>query len=123
MADFAVPCFSFLIADKAFMIPGYVSQERYMLLFPRTCRAYRGADGLTRPAPAGRLSACGKPKPADAPLYRCDKCGWEPAPSQHSCFGARLKAQHCCPFFTPRVTKPPKFCPNCGDPFDEKDIK
>lgn len=46
-------------------------------------------------------SSCGKPKPADAPLYRCDKCGWEPADP----------------------TKPPKFCPNCGDPFDEKDIK
>ena len=46
-------------------------------------------------------SACGKPKPAEAPLYRCDKCGWEPADP----------------------TKPPKFCPNCGDPFDEKDVK
>ena len=45
--------------------------------------------------------SCGKPKPAGTPLYRCDKCGWEPEDPAH----------------------PPKFCPECGDPFDDKDIK
>lgn len=44
---------------------------------------------------------CGKPKPVGALLYRCDKCGWEPEDPQH----------------------PPKFCPECGDIFDDNDIK
>ena len=44
-------------------------------------------------------SECGSPKPADAPLYRCDKCGWEPADPKN----------------------PPKFCPECGDVFDDND--
>ena len=44
---------------------------------------------------------CGKPKPANEPLYRCDKCGWEPKDPKH----------------------PPKFCPECGDPFDDGDIQ
>ena len=46
-------------------------------------------------------SECGAKKPAGAPLYRCDKCGWEPADP----------------------TNPPKFCPECGDLFDENDQK
>lgn len=46
-------------------------------------------------------SECGSPKPAGAPLYRCDKCGWEPEDPAH----------------------PPKFCPECGDIFDDNDRK
>lgn len=46
-------------------------------------------------------SQCGKPKPAGAPLYKCDKCGWEPEDPAH----------------------PPKFCQECGDPFDANDIQ
>ena len=42
---------------------------------------------------------CGTKKPQGAPLYRCDKCGWQPADPKN----------------------PPKFCPECGDLFDEND--
>ena len=42
---------------------------------------------------------CGAQKPAGAPVYKCDKCGWEPEDP----------------------TNPPKFCPECGDPFDDSD--
>lgn len=46
-------------------------------------------------------SECGTKKPSGEPLYCCDKCGWEPEDPKH----------------------PPKFCPECGDRFDEDDVK
>ncbi|MBQ3891647.1 MAG: SPFH domain-containing protein [Lachnospiraceae bacterium] len=44
-------------------------------------------------------SSCGAKRPAGAPLYKCDKCGWTPEDP----------------------TNPPKFCPQCGDPFTDDD--
>ncbi len=44
---------------------------------------------------------CGAKKPSGAPLYRCDKCGWQPEDPHN----------------------PPKFCPECGDRFDGDDMK
>ena len=70
--------------------------------------------GAAKPAPAegwtcgcgvvnkGKFCAdCGAKKPEGAPQYKCDKCGWEPE----------------------NPAQPPKFCPECGDVFDQGDLK
>lgn len=42
---------------------------------------------------------CGKQKPT-AKIYKCDKCGWQPSDPSNI----------------------PRFCPECGDPFNDNDI-
>ena len=69
------------------------------------CGTKKPEDGWTCPK-CGKVnkgkfcSECGEKKPAGAKLYRCDKCGWEPEDPNN----------------------PPKFCPECGDPFDDSDV-
>ncbi|MDD6279672.1 MAG: SPFH domain-containing protein [Oscillospiraceae bacterium] len=68
-------------------------------------RPAASADGWTCSCGAvnkGKFCAeCGAKKPAGAPLYKCDKCGWEPQDPYN----------------------PPKFCAECGDPFNDDDIQ
>lgn len=74
--------------------------------FCAECGAPKPADGWSCPT-CGAVNKgkfcteCGAKKPASEPLYRCDKCGWEPDDPKN----------------------PPKFCPECGDRFDDNDVK
>ena len=68
------------------------------------CGTKKPEDGWTCPSCGkvnkGKFCAeCGTKKPEAAPKYKCDKCGWEPEDPYN----------------------PPKFCPECGDVFDDKD--
>lgn len=45
-------------------------------------------------------SNCGQPKPESKRQYRCSNCGWQPEDPYN----------------------PPKFCPECGNVFDEHDL-
>lgn len=75
--------------------------------FCRECGAKRVEPAVGWTCSCGAVNTgkfcmeCGSKKPADAPLYKCDKCGWEPEDPKN----------------------PPKFCPECGDPFDDSDIQ
>lgn len=65
------------------------------------------ADGQWTCAACGALNAgkfctqCGAKRPEPVKVFRCDKCGWTPDDP----------------------TNPPRFCPNCGDPFNELDAR
>ena len=69
------------------------------------CGAKKPEDGWKCACGAvnkGKFCAeCGAKKPEGALQYKCDKCGWEPEDP----------------------ADPPKFCPQCGDPFNEADKK
>ena len=68
------------------------------------CGAKRPEEGWTCACGAKNMgkfcSECGAKRPSGAPVYRCDKCGWQPEDPHN----------------------PPKFCPECGDPFNDNDI-
>ena len=73
--------------------------------FCAECGSPKPAEGWTCACGTvnkGKFCAeCGSPKPAGAVQYKCDKCGWEPE----------------------KGVTPPKFCPECGDRFDNGDIQ
>ena len=72
--------------------------------FCTECGTKKPEDGWTCPS-CGKVNKgkfcneCGTKKPEAAPLYKCDKCGWEPEDPHN----------------------PPKFCPECGDVFNDND--
>ncbi|MBE6541995.1 MAG: SPFH domain-containing protein [Ruminococcaceae bacterium] len=73
--------------------------------FCSECGSAKPADGWTCSCGTvnkGKFcSECRAKKPAGEKVYRCDKCGWEPEDKNIV----------------------PKFCPECGDRFDEDDVK
>ena len=72
-------------------------KENKNLYSVRSTENKRWSAGFDREMYRAFLQCCST-KTRDAPLCRCDKCGWEPEDP----------------------TNPPKFCPECGDTFDDK---
>ena len=105
----AGPAMAFMGMNMAGAAGGMNAQNLYQM------GAQQQAAAQPAPAPAsapagwtcscgavnkGKFCAeCGSKKPEGAPLFKCDKCGWEPPDPHH----------------------PPKFCPECGDIFDDND--
>ena len=79
-------------------------QHRQVLRQLRPARSRQQPESWTCMCGAvnkGKFCAeCGAQTAPGAPKYKCDKCGWEPARTRRH---------------------PPKFCPECGDPFDDAD--
>ena len=82
------------------MVVGYTANNNQKVCQYVTKNTKKGWTCLCGTMNLGQFCReCGRKKPDDVPLYRCDKCGWEPDDLCH----------------------PPRFCPECGDIFDDND--
>jgi hypothetical protein len=78
---------------------GYVHASAYAQAAQPVQEGWTCACGAVN---KGKFCAeCGAKKPSGTPIYQCDKCGWKPE----------------------NPNSAPKFCPECGDIFNENDVK